>query len=406
MKVLMISPGFPTEMNLFTRGLAQVGARVFGLGDQPSGMIPQAARHALSDYLQVPNLWNEAEVTRAVVDWLRPRGGVDRVECLWEPGMMLAARLRETLGLPGMGVQQTHLFRDKEAMKQALDNAGIRTPRHAAAQSAAGVREAAERIGYPLIIKPIAGAGSADTHRVESDAELEEVLSSIRHVPEVSVEEFIDAREYTFDTICANGEILFRNIAWYRPNVLVGRSLEWISPQTMNLRNLDRPELAAGHRLGERVIEALGFSTGFTHMEWFLTSSGEAVFGEIGGRPPGARSVDLMNYTCDTDVYVGWAEAVCHGRLTQPTERKYNASVIFKRAQGQGRITRVEGLQRLLTEIGEHVVGVDLLPLGHPRRNWKATLLSDGWLFVRHPNLEIACGLADRVGSELQLYAS
>ena len=35
MNVLMISPGFPAEMPLFTAGLAAVGARVIGLGEQP-----------------------------------------------------------------------------------------------------------------------------------------------------------------------------------------------------------------------------------------------------------------------------------------------------------------------------------------------------------------------------------
>ena len=52
-------------------------------------------------------------------------------------------------------------------MKQAIDAAGIRTPRHAAATNVHGVWEAAERIGYPLIVKPIAGAGSADTYRID-----------------------------------------------------------------------------------------------------------------------------------------------------------------------------------------------------------------------------------------------
>ena len=31
----MISPGFPADMPLFTRGLARVGADVIGVGDQP-----------------------------------------------------------------------------------------------------------------------------------------------------------------------------------------------------------------------------------------------------------------------------------------------------------------------------------------------------------------------------------
>src|SRR5205823_2778940 len=98
---------------------------------------------------------------------------IDRVECLWEPLMILAARLRAALELPGMTVEETLPFRDKERMKQVLDAAGIRTPRHARCTTNSQCREAAERIGFPLIIKPIAGAGSADTHRIEDGAQLE-----------------------------------------------------------------------------------------------------------------------------------------------------------------------------------------------------------------------------------------
>ena len=84
--------------------------------------------------------------------------------------MVLAARIREALGIPGMTVEQTIPFRDKERMKQVLDAAGIRTPHHYRCTTATEVREAAERIGYPIIVKPIAGAGSADTYRVDSAA--------------------------------------------------------------------------------------------------------------------------------------------------------------------------------------------------------------------------------------------
>ena len=47
MDVLMISPGFPPEMPLFTRGVATVGARVFGIGDQPLEGMPHDVREAL-----------------------------------------------------------------------------------------------------------------------------------------------------------------------------------------------------------------------------------------------------------------------------------------------------------------------------------------------------------------------
>ena len=405
MNVLLISPGFPAEMPLFTRGLAQVGAHVIGVGDQAASQLAPEARHALSDYVQVESLWRED----AVVDELRGRlrgRQIDRIECLWEPGMLLAARLREAFGVPGMTVEQTVPFRDKEAMKQVLDAAGIRTPRHARARTEAEVRAAAERIGYPLIVKPIAGAGSKDTYRVGDAGELDQALAAVRHVPEVSVEEYIDGEEFTYDTICAGGDVLFENVAWYRPKPLYMVLWPWISPQSICLRDLSPPQIQAGVQLGHAVLKALSFETGFTHMEWFLTPGGEAVFGEIGARPAGARLVHSMNFCADTDVFVGWAEAVCTGRLTQNTERRYNAAMVFKRAQGEGRIRRIEGLEGLLARYGEHVPALDLSPLGAPKRDHRQIVVGDGWISVRHPDLERAVEMADRFGTDLRLYAA
>jgi len=41
---------------------------------------------------------------------LARRTSIDRVECLWEPYMMLAARLREELGLPGLTAARREIF--------------------------------------------------------------------------------------------------------------------------------------------------------------------------------------------------------------------------------------------------------------------------------------------------------
>jgi hypothetical protein len=401
--IVMISPGYPVEMAFFTRALAAVGATVIGLGDQPASALPEPARNAVSHYEHV-DLSDDGGVL-AVLHGLAQHVSIDQVECLWEPYMILAARIRESMGLPGMTIEQTLPFRDKERMKAKIDSAGIRTPRHVGATTVAGVWEATERIGYPLIVKPIAGAGSADTYRVDSAEELADVLPLLRHVPEVSVEEFIDGEEFTYDTVCANGSILYENIMWYRPRPLQMKSHEWISPASITLRDLTVPDLQGGRQMGGEVLPALGFQSGFTHMEWYRKADGEAVFGEIGGRPPGARAVDLMNYATDGDLFVAWAEAVVHGRLSQPLERKFNSGCVFKRAQGVGRITHVEGLDKLLAEYGEQVVLVDLLPIGAPRRDWRATLISDGMIMVRHPELQPVIEMTERFASEVQMYA-
>lgn len=405
MNILIISPGYPAEMGRFTHALAEAGAAVVGLGDQPAGALPEIARAALSDHLQVRSLVDEAAVIEQVRAFASRRP-LHRVECLWEPYMILAARLREALGVPGMTVRETVPFRDKEVMKEILDAAGIRTPRHGRATTVEECRRVAERIGFPLVVKPVAGAGSADTYRIDSAEELERVFPALRHVPQVSVEEFIDGDDMTFDTISVEGEVAHDNICRYRPRALVSKQHEWISPQTFALRHVDAPELAAGREMGFAVLRALGFRTGYTHMEWYRKPDGEAVFGEIAARPPGVRTVDLINYASDIDTYRGWAEAVVHRRWTQPVERKYNACWVVKRARGEGRIRRIEGLAPLLQEFGPWVCDVDLLPPGAPRRDWRATLVSDGMVFLRHPELQTLERMADLFATRLQLYAA
>ncbi len=405
MNILIISPGYPADMPEFTRGLAESGARVFGVGDQHVSQLPHQVQHSLTSYVQVGSLWDSA----AVIGELRQKLGgaqLDRIECLWEPGVMLAAELREYFGVDGMNVEHAHLFRDKEAMKVALDKAGIRTPRHVATDSVAGCWEAVEALGFPVILKPIDGAGSADTYRVNSQDELREVLPLLRHVPTISVEEFIDGEEFTFDTITINGEIAYYNVAWYRPRPLIARSNEWISPQVIALRDVDQPDLADGIKMGFDVIKALQFGTGFTHMEWYRKADGEVVFGEIGGRPPGAHQVDQMKYACDFDVFKAWGQALTQGKILEPYERRYNVATIFKRARGVGCISHMTGVDELQSRFGQHVVWNTLLPPGTPRRDWRKTLVSDGFIMLRHPDLQATMDMADAVGSELEIYAS
>jgi biotin carboxylase len=401
---VFLAPSYPPEMQQYTRGLAEVGAEIYGVGDTPPNALPDNVKRYLSAYLQVPRILDEDDVVAQVVAWLRGRS-VDRVLANWEVMVMTAARLRERLGVAGMSVDTVRGFRDKQLMKERVAAAGLRVPRSQRVRTVAEARAAAEVIGYPLILKPIAGAGSADTYKVESAAELERALAQMLHVGEASCEEFIDGEEFTFDTVCTAGKPAFMNVAQYLPKPLIARTNEWISPVIVTVRDLTQAKLAGGIALGKRVLDALGMGDGFTHMEWFRKPDGEAVFGEIGCRPGGAHLVDQMNYTCDIDLFREWARVVCWNAFEAPTERKYNAAIIFKRALGNGRITHVDGLREFMHRYGAHVVEERLLPAGAQRRNWKHTLISDGHILLRHPDWDTACKLADVAAREITMYA-
>ncbi|MCB9689092.1 MAG: ATP-grasp domain-containing protein [Alphaproteobacteria bacterium] len=392
-------------MSHYVRGLAEVGARVWGVGDSHPQALPDNARQALAGYLQVPRIMDEQDVLARVREWMKGRN-IDRIEAQWEPLVLEAARLREAFGIPGMSYDTVLGFRDKQLMKERIKAAGLRVPHSARVRSPAEARAAAERFGYPLIVKPIAGAGSADTYRVDSDADLDRVMQLTRHVPEVSVEEFVEGEEFTYDTVCIDGRPVYENVAQYLPRPLDARTHEWISPIICTVRDLDQPKIRKGIELGHGVLKALNMGTGFTHMEWYLKANGEVVFGEIGCRPGGAHLVDQMNYTSDIDLFREWARAVCWKSFEADATRRYNTAIVFKRAIGEGRIRAIDGLGSFKDQYGRYLVWDNLLRPGNNRRNWKQTLVSDGFVIVRHPRWDDALTIARAAATDIRMYAS
>ncbi len=404
MNVVFLSPAYPPEMAQFTRGLAEVGARVLGVGDSHPDALPGPLRGHLADYLAVPRILDEDDVIARVARWLGGRRP-DRIETNWEPLTILAARMRAAFGVPGMSEDVVRGFRDKPLMRERVAAAGLRVPRSERARTRAEAWAAASRVGFPLIVKPVAGAGSADTFRVEGAGALDGVLDRLGHVPEVSVEEFVEGDEYTYETLCVDGRPVYESVCQYHPNALVARQNEWISPIIQSVRDLDEPRVRGGVALGRAVLGALGMGTGFTHMEWFRRPDGEAVFGEIACRAPGANMVDLMNYTGDVDLFREWARVVCWGAFEASTARPWSAAIVFKRAEGQGRIARVDGLDAFVRRHGAAIVREELLPVGAPRRDWKQTFLSDGNLVVRTPDFGATLRIAMEAASSIRMHA-
>jgi len=404
MNVVFLSPAYPVEMCEFTRGLAEMGATVFGVGDTPRDSLPLRVKPYLFDYLTVPRMLDEVDVMNRVTEWLRGRT-VDRVLTNWEPLVLLAARMRERWGLPGMSVDTVMGFRDKELMKTRLRAAGLRVPRSRRVHTAPEVRETAAEIGYPLVLKPIGGAGCADTFKIHDAAELEATIPRLGGLTEASCEEYIDGEEYTYDTLCIDGRPVMENVTRYMPKPLEAAKNEWISPMAISIRDLDHPDLAAGLALGRAALQVLGMGDGFTHMEWYRTPSGEAVFGEIACRSGGAGLVDQMNYTSDIDLYREWARVSCHRRFEATTSRKYNVGIVFKRARGWGNITRIEGLHEWLRLCGPWVVEESLSRPGTPRRDWTQTQIADGRLIVRHPDWDHLMSMCRAAATDIHLFA-
>ena len=358
------------------------------LSQEPPERLPAELRPLVGAFQRVPDALDAGSLVEGVRAIAREWGGkVDRVLGILEQLQVPLAEVREKLGIRGMDVEEARHFRDKSLMKSRLAEHGLPCARHVLAESAGQARAFAERVGYPLVVKPPAGAGSRNTFRVERAADLEDWLRSDAPRPDAPamIEEFITGEEFSFDTITLDGKHLLHSISRYRPGPLEVLETPWIQWTVQLPRRIDGPEFDAIKQAGPRAIEVLGIRTGLTHMEWFRRPDGSIAISEVAARPPGAQFTSLLSWAHDHDFYSAWARLIIFEEFQKP-ERKFSAGAAYLRGQGQGRVKALHGIEEVQRQLGPLIVEQKL-----PRIGQQPTGAYDGEGFVilRHPETEV-----------------
>ncbi len=406
MNVLFVEPSFPYNQREFVRGLHEAGAQVIGIGERPKQHLSDDLKRWLTHYEQVRSVVHQPSLVEAV---RRIQGmvWVDRLEATVEAHIFPVAKVREACGIPGTSVRTAFLCRDKPAMKQALREAGIPCAQSTRATIADEAREFAERVGFPLIFKPIAGAGASDTHKVKDVAGLEQAIRScgLGRGGEVAVEEFIEGHEGFYDTLTINGEVAHDFITHYYPHVLVAMRERWISPQMVTTNRMDAEGYDEVKQLSRKVIKTLGIGTSATHMEWFFGPKG-LKFSEIGCRPPGVGQWDVYNAANEFDLYRDWANALVHGEVRQRPSRRYSAGMIALRPDRDGQIVGYEGVEEVNHSFGDRIVAAHLPSPGTPTQPVEAGYMANAWMRVRHPDYDELRRIMDTIGQTIRVRAA
>jgi len=406
MNIIFIEPSFPYNQREFVRGLYHAGATVIGIGERPQDHLADDVKGWLSHYVQVQSVVHEPSLLRAVQQ-VQARVYVDRLEATVEAHIMAAARVREAAGIPGTSVRTAYLCRDKPAMKEVLREAGIPCAQSTRANEPEDAREFAGRVGYPLIIKPPAGAGASGTWKVRNDRELERVIweCGLADGAEVAIEEFIEGHEGYLDTLTINGEVVHEFITHYYPNVLVAMRERWISPQMVTTNRIEEPGYREVRQMARDVIKVLDIGTSATHMEWFFGPRG-LKFSEIGCRPPGVGQWDVYNTANDFDLYYEWASALTHGRAQSAPSRRYAAGMIALRPSCDGHITGYSGLDTIQRRYGDCIVAAHLPPAGSPTQPVEGGYMANAWMRVRHPDYDTLRQIMNTIGETVKVHAA
>ncbi len=405
MNVIFIEPSFPYNQREFVRALHAAGANVIGIGERPVEHLSDELKSWLGDYVQVRSVVHEPSLLKAV-KLVQGKLWVDRLEATIEAHILAAAAVREATGIPGTSTRTAYLCRDKPAMKEVLRNAGIPCAQSTRAQTPQDARDFAAAVGFPIIVKPPAGAGASGTYSVHDAEVLEAVIqdSGLADGQEVAVEEFIEGHEGFIDTVTIDGEVAHEFITHYYPNVLEAMRQRWISPQMVVTNRIDAPGYREVRELTRKVIKIFGIGTSATHMEWFFGPKG-LKFSEIGCRPPGVGQWDVYNAANEFDLYFEWASAIVRGKIHARPSRRYAAGMIALRPDRDGHIRGYSGVDEIGNRYGDCIVAAHLPEPGTPTQPVEAGYMANAWMRVRHPDYDRLRAILDEIGETVHVHA-
>lgn len=386
--VVFVVPFFMEATLRFVAGAAQLeGVRLGIVSQDPLERLPVELRARIAAHWRVADGLDASQIAAAIDGLAQQIGRPDRIIGSLEQLQVPLARVRAHFGLPGLSVQAAENFRDKSTMKRVLEAAGLPCARHRLISRTEDAAAFVGQVGFPIVVKPPAGAGAVNTYRLEDAAQLEGYFA--RHPPDprqpALFEEFLQGEEHSFDSVTIDGRIVWYSISRYLPAPLAVLENAWIQWCVLLPREVDGPEYAEIRATAGPVLHALGLETGMTHMEWFRQRDGRIAISEVAARPPGAQFTSLISYACNCDFYRAWPRLMAKDEFRIPA-RDFSAGAAYLRGMGTGRVRAVHGLTQAQRELGSLVVEARL---PQPGQAQPAGYEGAGYLIVRHPETRV-----------------
>jgi len=236
----------------------------------------------------------------------------DGVVTFCELSVPVVARLAEVLGLPGHSPLAVDKARDKHWTRAEMKKSGLPSPKNTLIKSAAGLRSAADIVGFPGVLKPISGAASLGVKKVTSFADLQasyaEVIAELSSLVVSSgalskddgsgqgvkaelamdctilMEQYLDGSEVDVDVVMSGGEWRYAAVSDNGPTLEPYFNETWAVCPSLLPKNQQKDL----KDLSVATLKCLGFQDGVFHVECKLTSHGPHLI-EVNARMGGGQ---------------------------------------------------------------------------------------------------------------------
>ena len=320
---VFISPNFPLTYWKFCRELKNNGMRVLGIGDCPYEDLMQELKDAMDEYYVVPSLENDEDVFKAVAFFTFKYGKIDWLESNNEYWLERDAKLRTEFHITS-GFQEEDMVRTryKSGMKAYYAKAGIPTARYHLVKDIESAKEFANKVGYPVVVKPDNGVGANATYKLKTDEDLQYFFATKDNSVQYIMEEFVNGEVRTYDAIIdSKGEPVFES-----GNVTCDSLMDVVNEAKDSIFYIVKELPEVMKQLGRRTVKAFGVKSRFVHFEYFVLKADQEglgkkgdIFGlEVNMRPPGGYAPELANFANSVDVYKIWADMIAYDSTLVP----------------------------------------------------------------------------------------
>lgn len=165
-------------------------------------------------------------------------------------GGQTAIKLTESLdkmGVKVLGTSPKDMDRaeDREEFDKALTNCGILRPQGGTIYTVEEAKQVANRLGYPVLVRPSYVLGGQGMAIAYDDKEIEEYVNEINKIAQehpILVDKYMMGKELEVDAICDGENILIPGIMEHleRAGVHSGDSISVYPTQTIEQRHIDK----------------------------------------------------------------------------------------------------------------------------------------------------------------------
>ena len=329
MNVVFISPHFPLYFYNFCERLKERGVNVLGIGDAAYNEISDNTKNSLTEYYKVTNLEDYDEVYRACAYYTWKYGKIDWIESQNEYWLELEATLRNEFNVTtGTKIQDMGCMKYKSKMKAVYESVNVPVARYRLVDDYQATLAFANKVGYPVIVKPDNGVGASSTYKLKSDAELDYFFATKNPHVKFIIEELVPGHVETFDGITDSN----KNILIATSHVMLNSIMDNVNEASDTAFYSQPVEGLDLYEIGEKVVKAFDTRSRYFHFEFFrldedkegLGKKGDIIGLEVNHRTPGGYTPDMMNFANDVDIYQIYADMVTQGYSDYSKDRPYH----------------------------------------------------------------------------------